>query len=152
VLPRPESGFEYELTEYGMDLEEAVLALGRWGARSLGDPRPDEIVTTDSLIIALRTTFQPAAAAGVHTGFEVRLGDVTIHAIVDGPNVTVADGPLEDADLVIEAGPGLRAVMAAELSPQDAVQLGHARLTGDPALFELFADLFKIGPVAARAS
>src|SRR5687768_11248838 len=35
VQPRPSGAIVYELTEYGADLEEVVLALGRWGARSL---------------------------------------------------------------------------------------------------------------------
>src|SRR5436305_487563 len=30
-LPRPGSGVVYELTEYGHDLEDAVVALSRWG-------------------------------------------------------------------------------------------------------------------------
>src|SRR5690242_10753819 len=30
VLPRPASGVVYELTEYGSDLENAVVALSRW--------------------------------------------------------------------------------------------------------------------------
>src|SRR5262249_27338430 len=44
LLARPETGFEYELTEYGRGLDEAVMAFGRWGARSLGEPGQDEIV------------------------------------------------------------------------------------------------------------
>src|SRR5438270_58416 len=62
LLARPETGFEYELTAYGRDLEETVMVFGRWGARSLGEPRANEIVTCDSLVMALRSTFQPAAA------------------------------------------------------------------------------------------
>src|ERR671936_950820 len=45
LLPRPAGSVVYELTPYGQELEEAVLPLGRWGARALGEPRPDEIVT-----------------------------------------------------------------------------------------------------------
>jgi hypothetical protein len=30
---------QVELTEYGRDLEPIVLALGRWGSRSMGEPR-----------------------------------------------------------------------------------------------------------------
>src|SRR5216683_7345222 len=40
ILPRPATGVVYELTEYGQDLEDIVLRLGLWGARSLRDPRP----------------------------------------------------------------------------------------------------------------
>src|SRR5688500_14334398 len=40
LLPRPETGFVYALTALGQELEPALRALGRWGARTLGDPRP----------------------------------------------------------------------------------------------------------------
>src|ERR1700737_2507239 len=33
VLPRPANSIVYELTEYGHELEEALQALGRWGAK-----------------------------------------------------------------------------------------------------------------------
>ncbi|MFN2460621.1 MAG: winged helix-turn-helix transcriptional regulator, partial [Candidatus Velthaea sp.] len=57
LLPRPARGVVYELTEYGRELEPVVIELGRWGAKNLGDPRLDETVTADSLVTALRTTF-----------------------------------------------------------------------------------------------
>src|ERR1700730_12979598 len=57
VLPRPAGSIVYELTEYGAQLDDIVLSLGRWGAQRLGEPGPDEIITTDSMIIALRSTF-----------------------------------------------------------------------------------------------
>ena len=34
-LPPPAASTVYELTEYGRELEEALYALARWGARSL---------------------------------------------------------------------------------------------------------------------
>src|SRR4030088_2382201 len=62
LLPRPAGGVAYELSEYGQELEDIVLRLGLWGVRSLGNPRPEDIVTMDSLILALRATFRPEAA------------------------------------------------------------------------------------------
>ena len=59
VQPRPSGAIVYELTPYGLDLEPVVLALGRWGARSLGELRPGEIATADSLVMALRSTYHP---------------------------------------------------------------------------------------------
>jgi DNA-binding HxlR family transcriptional regulator len=146
VLPRPKGSVVYELTDYGAGLEDTVLTLGRWGARSLGEPQPDEIVTADSLIIALRTTFQPRVAAGLHVGYEIRAGDVLLHARVDDGTVRVAEGPLEDADLVIEAGPVLRALMDGEIEADEAIANGSVRIIGDAALLRTFAELFRIEP------
>ncbi|HEV2741357.1 MAG TPA: winged helix-turn-helix transcriptional regulator [Candidatus Elarobacter sp.] len=50
VLPRPARAVVYELTEYGLELEGVVVELGRWGAKNLGDPRPDETITINSLM------------------------------------------------------------------------------------------------------
>src|SRR5438105_7395761 len=59
VLPRPAASVVYELTEYGSQLDEVVLRLGLWGAQSLGQPRPGEILTADSMVMAMRSTFVP---------------------------------------------------------------------------------------------
>lgn len=149
VLPRPAGAVVYELTAHGRGLEEAVLALGRWGAGLLGEPRPEEIVTADSLIMALRTTFRPAAARGLHAGFELRFGEVVLHARVDGGTLAVAEGPLPAPDLVIVTGPALKALMAGELAPAAALASGSVQLIGDPELLKRFVAMFQISPCAA---
>src|ERR1700736_4345674 len=87
VLARPSRAVVYELTEYGLQLEPVVVELGRWGAKNLGDPRPDETVTVDSLITALRTTFHPAAARRFRAGYELRVGEIVLHARVHNGRV-----------------------------------------------------------------
>lgn len=144
VLARPATGVVYELTAYGAMLEDAVIHLGRWGAMSLGDPKPDEVVTTDSLIMALRTTFHPERALRVRAGFELRLGEIVVHARVDDGTVEVGEGALLDADLVIETGPAIRGLMAGEVKPADAIANGSVALTGDPGLLSLLVELFAI--------
>jgi DNA-binding HxlR family transcriptional regulator/putative sterol carrier protein len=144
ILPRPAASVVYELTAYGSQLEDAVMRLGLWGAQSLGEPRPDEIMTVDSMVMALRTTFVPAAANGLQAAFELHLGQIVIHARVDGGKVAVAEGALADPDLVIEAGPGLKDLMNGDLSPREAIMAGSVRLTGPPALLDRFVELFHI--------
>ena len=144
ILPRPASSVVYELTEYGAQLDEIVLSLDRWGARSLGEPRPDEIVTVDSMIMALRTTFRPRAADGQLVTYELRLGQIVLHARVHGDRLEVGPGPIDQPDLVIETGPGVRALMAGELSPAEAIDAGSLRLTGDPRPLTRFVDTFRI--------
>jgi DNA-binding HxlR family transcriptional regulator len=144
VLPRPAGSVVYRLTDYGKELEDAVIALGRWGAKSLADPAPDAVATPDSLVMALRTTFRPEAARGLRAAYELRVGPVVIHARVKNGELEAAQGPLADADLVIETGPGIKRVMAGEISPADAVKEKIVRLKGDRKLFERFAETFKI--------
>jgi DNA-binding HxlR family transcriptional regulator len=147
LQPPPSRGVAYEMTPYGAELETVVVALGKWGAKTLGDPRPDETVTQDSLITALRTTFQPDAARAMHATFALRVGPLALHARVDDGHVTVAGGAPEDADVTIEAGPGIRALMAGEISPTDAIARGVAQITGNKKLFARFSEIFRIDPL-----
>lgn len=144
VLPRPSGSVVYELTEYGQQLEDVVIRLGLWGAQSLGDPKPDEILTPDSLIMALRSTFRPEAADGLSLGFELRLGEIIIHAEVHDGRADVAAGSLANPDLVIETGPAIRAVLAGDISPAEALRSGCVVVTGDASLFTRFAEVFQI--------
>ncbi|MBJ7598423.1 MAG: transcriptional regulator [Candidatus Nephthysia bennettiae] len=151
ILPRPAAGVVYELTEYGQDLEDIVLRLGLWGARSLGDPRPEDIVTPDSLILALRATFRPEAARDLRASYELRLGPVVVHAAVDRGTLEAGEGPLVEPDLVIETDAAFRPLLAGELSPDEAVHSGGVRLTGDPSLLAGFVEVFRIPPSPGRA-
>jgi DNA-binding HxlR family transcriptional regulator len=143
----------YELTEYGVELEDVILQLGQWGAKTLGSPRRDEVVTTDSVLTALRAVFRPGAARRLRVSYELRLGEIVVHARVADGTLEVGEGPLADADLVIEAGPALKGVMAGEISPREAIEAGSIRLrTGnvsyaeDPGLLAWFAEIFHIPP------
>jgi DNA-binding HxlR family transcriptional regulator len=144
ALPRPSGGVVYELTEYGRELEDAVMQLGRWGAKALTEPTPDEIVTVDSLILAMRSTFRRDAARGLDASYELRLGEIVLHARVDGGRLRVAPGPLPNADLVIETGPALKALMAGEITAAEAIAKRKVRLKGDRRLLSRFAEVFRI--------
>jgi DNA-binding HxlR family transcriptional regulator len=146
LLPRPDGSVVYELTPYGRELEEVILRLGLWGARALGAPGPDDVLTPDALVLALRATFRPAAARGVSASYELRAGPTVVHARVRDGALEAAIGPLPGADLVIEAGPALKALMAGEVGPDEAVASGAVRVTGDPALLARFAELFRLAP------
>jgi DNA-binding HxlR family transcriptional regulator len=152
VRPRPDGSIVYELTDYGRELEEVVLRLGLWGARSLGQPRPDDVLTTDSLVMGLRATFRPEAAGGLEVGYELRAGEIVVHARVKDGSADVAAGPLADPDLVIETGPALRALLAGELSPREALAAGAVQLTGDADLLDRFVEIFRIPPPPVPAA
>jgi DNA-binding HxlR family transcriptional regulator len=149
VLPRPAASVVYELTGYGAELEEVVLQLGRWGAKSLGQPRPGEIVTAESLIVALRTTFRAEAARNLRVGYELHLGEIVIHARIDAGTLEAGQGPLEAPDLVIDTQLALRALMAGEISPAEALESGTVKVSGDPSLLAGFAAVFHISPAPA---
>jgi DNA-binding HxlR family transcriptional regulator len=155
-VPVMNCGLVYELTPYGHELEPVVLALGRWGFQAMGDPDPGDVVTADSLTMALRTAFQPDAATAAD--YELHVGDVTLRVQVDAAALTVTQlappappvgGRMPDGDpqLVFAATPGIRHVISGELTPQDAVDADVLEVIyGDPALLHDFARSFHIDP------
>jgi DNA-binding HxlR family transcriptional regulator len=146
VLPLPQTGVVYELTDYGRGLEDVVLRLGVWGARALGEPRPGDCVTPDSLMLALRATFQPHAARGVEATYELHLGEVVFPARVHRGALEVGEGPLPGADLLLETDSSLRLLMNGELSPAEAVKSGRIRVRGDRELLDRFVEIFRLPP------
>jgi DNA-binding HxlR family transcriptional regulator len=136
VLPRPSGAVVYELTEYGRELDAAILGLARWGTRSVGAPREGDNVSPAGFMLGLRANFRPEAATDVRATFEVHLGEVVIHARVRDGAVTVADGPADAPDLTIQADLSLRDVLMGGTS-------NTIRLDGDEDLFAQFVELFR---------
>jgi DNA-binding HxlR family transcriptional regulator len=147
ALPRPATGVGYELTEYGRDLEDIVLRLGLWGARSMPEPRPEDIATADTLILALRSTFRSEAARDLHAGYELRFGELVVNARVDDGELEVDEGPLPDADLVLAPGESLHPLLTGTLGPDEAIGSGRVRIEGKPELLERFVEVFRIPPL-----
>jgi DNA-binding HxlR family transcriptional regulator/putative sterol carrier protein len=130
-LPPPTPVSVYELTEYGWQLEEVMHSLARWGARSLGPPSADERLAPGWSVNAVKATFRPEAAAGVHATYELRLGDELTTMRVDDGSVTVAAGPAEEPDLVLEADPAtMFELVARTLDPAEALAEGRACIEG----------------------
>jgi DNA-binding HxlR family transcriptional regulator len=156
VLPRPDSGVVYELTEYGQELDEIVLRLGSWGAARLGEPRPGEVLTPDSMVIALRAMFRPQGAAGLRAGFQFELGPIVFHARVDDGELRAGVGPLPEPDLIISGGPQTRALFAGEVTAREAVDSELVQLSGaaaDPvALLQAFTEAFRLGDRSPAAA
>lgn len=160
-VPLPRCGLVYELTEYGRDLEPIVLALGRWGFRSMGDPRDDEIVTPDSLTIALRTAFRPERAS-TPLDFQIQFGPIEVrgHAahgelrvVQIAPPAPPIGGSLPGGkpELEFATDPGIRHLIAGTLTPTQAAKQGVVTIrTGDVKLLERFTELFHIDTEAVN--
>jgi DNA-binding HxlR family transcriptional regulator len=154
----PKDSSVFELTEYGAELEDIVVRLCRWGLRTMGGLRRDEIITPDGLMLGLRVTFRPEAARGIHLNFVVELGDIVIHACVHDGHAEIGKGHVLDADLIIEAGPPLKLLLTGEMSPREALETGGVRLRspdggpGNPGLLVWFVELFHIPPPPVRTT
>lgn len=145
VLPHLDAAVVYELTDYGSELEPILLQLGLWGARSLTEPAEGDTVTLDIAMLALHTTFRAEHAENLHVTYQLHFGNMTLHALVDDGTLKVAEGPLPNADLTISTTK-LKQLMAADLTPQDAIANGDVALEGEPELLTQFTQLFHIPP------
>ena len=140
-LPPPAASWVYELTGWGRELEDVLVRLGAWGARAPGVPAAE--LTARALMLALKTTFDPAAAGSLRGRFELRLGEDTFRARVrDGRLELTGDGA-DPPDAVIEAsGRTLRAVVFGDRQAGEALQAGDLRLSGDRQAALRFLGLF----------
>jgi DNA-binding HxlR family transcriptional regulator len=144
-LPPPAGSRVYELTEWGLELEQIVISLGRWAARSPTPPSDAPIVSADSIILALRGLFDASAARGLRAGYELRLGDDRFRIRVADDELEAARGDAQHADATIETDPGtLDAVLWKGRSLAEAQRSGQLTIEGDKAAVERFVRLFPI--------
>jgi DNA-binding HxlR family transcriptional regulator len=142
-LPPPAASTVYELTEYGRELEEAIHALGRWGARSLGPPPHDCPLPEEWLVGGARAMFDPVAAAEISELYEIRSGGEVASIRIDRGMIEVSSGPAVDPDAVIELEPGtLFRLSSRELASTDALESGLVRVEGDKGALERFVSAF----------
>jgi DNA-binding HxlR family transcriptional regulator len=150
-LPPPAASRVYELTEWGEELEPVVISLGRWGARSPSRPR-DAGLGVDSLILSLRTMFDPRAAEGIEASFELRLGEDVFRAEVADGRFEIDRGGAEQPAAAIEADPATLAALVYEgRSLDEALRSGKVEIEGDAEAVERFLTLFVLPEPASHA-
>jgi DNA-binding HxlR family transcriptional regulator len=152
-LPPPAGSRVYELTDWGLGLEEIVISLGRWAARSPTPPGDAPIASADSIILALRGLFDSGAAHGLRAGYELRLGEDRFRIDVADDEIAVARGGADHADATIDTDPDtLNAVLWEGRSLADAQRSGTMNIEGDKAAVERFVRLFPMPEPATALS
>jgi DNA-binding HxlR family transcriptional regulator len=103
-LPPPASARVYELTERGRKLEPVVIELGRWGS---AEPFPsgEAPLGVDSMVIALKTVFDPAAADGFAATYELQLDGQPFRIRIADGKLAASRGEADAPDAVIATGP-----------------------------------------------
>jgi DNA-binding HxlR family transcriptional regulator len=146
TLPPPAASAVYELTEYGRELEDILLAFGRWGAKSLETRAADELLRSEWLAVALKAYFQPEAAAELRATVALRLGDGSYHARIEHGSLKMEPAPASEdgADLVVTADEEtLIAFLSGAPVPRTALSA-----EGDLALLESLPRIFAFGAAA----
>ncbi len=150
-LPPPAASRVYELTEWGEELEPVIVRLGRWGARSPTKPR-DAALGVDSLVLSMRTMFDPLSAEGLGASYELRFGEDRFRAVVDDGRFEISRGSADDPDVIVEADSDTMAGLLYAGRPlAEALKSGDLKVEGDRAAFERFLGLFPLPEPAPPA-
>jgi DNA-binding HxlR family transcriptional regulator len=150
-LPPPAASRVYELTEWGRDLEDIVVSLGRWATRSPSLPT-DAPMSADSVVLALRSRFDRDAAEGLTATYELRLGEDRFSVEVSDGAIQAARGGAIQPDATIETDTGtLFAVLWNGRRLADAQRAGDLRVEGDQTAVERLVALFPTSERAAAA-
>jgi DNA-binding HxlR family transcriptional regulator len=157
-LAPPAASWVYDLTDWGRGLEDVLIGLGRWGSRAPLMPAAE--LSVRALMLALKTTFDPAAAwlPAVPAGeaaadeaeagpwralVELRLGEERFSASVESGRIVLAAGGADRPDAVIEASaPTLRDLVFGGRPAGEAERAGDLLLSGDRKAALRFLGLF----------
>ena len=144
LLSLPDRGTVYELTPYGRELEPILMALGRWGTKSMGRLPSDVASRSRWLVAAILAFHDESQRIARPTAWELRLTDGTFTVRAEGRSLTVTAGAPDDADLVITSqDDDLHRLLTYQLTPAEAIASGAVTLDGDatalPRLVELLA-------------
>jgi DNA-binding HxlR family transcriptional regulator len=143
LLRLPERGVAYELTSYGRELEPILMALGRWGTRSMGRLPADVVSRSRWLVAAMLAFHDEGQRVSRPTTWELRLNDGSFTIQADGSALTVHAGEPERADLVVTTTDEcLHQLLTHQLSPTAAVKSGAVKLQGDRGALTRLVSLF----------
>jgi DNA-binding HxlR family transcriptional regulator len=143
VKAHPGGGVAYALTAYGLELEEPVLRLGFWGAKTMGEPCDGDFISVESLALALRGAFRPERARGPQRMYELRIDGRPLRLAVKGGRVSVPAESPKEPDVVLETGPGvLSELLSGALPVDDAIASGQLRVDGERAEATRFVEMF----------
>jgi DNA-binding HxlR family transcriptional regulator len=149
-LPPPAASTVYELTEYGARLDEALYALARWGAVTLGPPGPDDDLPPDWALNAFPALLNADAASGLTETYVFRIdGDEFTVRFEDG-RMRAEMGAAEEPDLDVATDMAtFHAVASGHLEPSEAVAQGRMRAAGDEAALARCFTVLSLAPRAA---
>ncbi len=139
-LPPPASVQVYEATEWGLEAEPIVQALGRWAARSPGHD-PTLPISGVSILLSFRTMISDKRAKGIDARIGFRFGADDYAARVKKGQIKIARGSPDGCDVVFSGAPATLAAVVYGGQPLDLLGV-----TGDRALAQKFVTLFVLPP------
>ena len=141
---RPGGGVVYDLTDFGRELEQPIMALGFWGARAMGPMHPDDHFSVDSLALALRGSFRPEHADARPRVYDFKVEDRSLRARVADGRLVVPSDSTDEPDLVVEADADVLAgLLSGQLTLDAARKWGRLQLQGTKAEAARLLEMFR---------
>jgi DNA-binding HxlR family transcriptional regulator len=141
-LPPPAASQVYELTEWGYELEPAMLALGAFGARS---PHRDMEghMSVDSFVLAMKALFDPAEAGDFEIVAALTIDDDEFTVRIGDGALAVTRGLPADPDAALATtADSLTGLLWEGRSLADAERAGEATAGGDRKALRRYLGLF----------
>jgi DNA-binding HxlR family transcriptional regulator len=145
-LPRPAPATVYELTEDGLRLRPAILALGQAGMPTLAGPKPGEDVRAELLVLGLRASFRRQEFADLTETYELTLGGEPFTVEVGDGAVDARPGTASSPAIRLRTDPeSFAALLTGELAAGVALRDDRVVLEGERRILERFIEAFSFG-------
>ena len=107
LLPPPAPAQVYDLTDYGRELVPIMLALGRWGASTMGPRKSEQWLRSEWLAVALKAFFDTESARGLSATIGLDLAGARFVLRLDDGRLEITPGDGMPVDLSIVSDPEL---------------------------------------------
>lgn len=147
-LPPPASVQVYELTQWGLEAEPIILALGVWAVRS---PYHDQTLPLSAvaLMLSFRAKFDGAKARGLAVTLAFRFGaEAFTVGVRDGALLTERGEPAAPDAIVSGTPPAVAALCYGKVPLAALEEQGALAVSGDKQAMQQFANLFEMPPKA----
>ncbi|QOF70657.1 transcriptional regulator [Aminobacter sp. SR38] len=147
-LPPPAASWIYELTEWGSELEDTIVTLGKWAARSpfLEQGLP---ISRAGLLLAMRAMYRPQDDGGFCICLDMPDGTAVVSGTAEGFDIQFGDEALKSAQAMFSGTSSvLDSILFGGVSVEAAVKAGDARITGDMSAMAKLLRAFPMPPAA----
>ncbi|WP_439502313.1 winged helix-turn-helix transcriptional regulator [Aminobacter ciceronei] len=147
-LPPPAASWIYELTEWGSELEDTIVTLGKWAARSpfLKQGLP---ISRAGLLLAMRAMYRPQDDGDFCISLDMPDGTAVVSGTAEGFDIQFGDEALKSAQAMFSGTSSvLDSILFGGVSVEAAVKAGDARITGDMSAMAKLLRAFPMPPAA----
>jgi DNA-binding HxlR family transcriptional regulator/putative sterol carrier protein len=143
AAPLPDRGTVYELTPYGRELEPIVMALGRWGSRSMGRLPTHSVSRSRWLVAAMLAFHDETHEVTRATTWALGLSDGPFTVRAESTQLSITPGAPRQSDTVVTTSDDvLHRVLVGQLKPDEALSDGSLTIDGDAAALKALLALF----------